>query len=182
MAKVKAELDKIEKAGVIRKVTQCMDWCSPIVPVIKKNGNIRICIDLKKLNAAVKRPHYMLPNLDDIAPHLRGSKYFSTLDASNGFLQVTLEEDSALLTTFITLFGQYCCTRIPFRITSSPEEFQRKTTELLHGLPGAHVIMDDILIHGKTLEEHDFRLEVVLSLVKEQFSKIGINAKLRSHT
>ena len=124
MNKVKAELDSMEKAGVIRKVTQPTDFCSPIVPVLKKNGRVRICIDLKKLNASVKRPHYMLPNLDDISPHLKGSRYFSTLDAASGFLQIPLDEQSALLTTFITPFGRYCCNRIPFGITSGPKEFQ----------------------------------------------------------
>ena len=85
---------------------------------LKKNGDVRICIDLKRLNAAVKRPHYTLPNLNDIAPELCGSKYFSTLDATSGFLQIPLKEDSTLLTTFITLFGRYCCAQIPFSITS----------------------------------------------------------------
>ena len=94
--KVKDELDRMEKAGVIKKVTQPTDWCSPIVPVIKKSGSIKLCIDFKKLNKAVKHPHYMLPNLDDIAPELRGLKFFTILDAVSGFLQVPLEEDSAL--------------------------------------------------------------------------------------
>ena len=173
MGKVKEELDKMERADIISKVTQPTDWCSPIVPVIKKNGRIRICIDLKRLNKAVKRPHYMLPNLDDIAPALKDSKLFTTLDASSGFLQIPLEQSSALYTTFITPFGRYCCNRLPFGITSGPEEFQRKASELLEGLEGAHVIMDDILIHGKTLAEHDARLDAVLKRVEASGLKLN---------
>ena len=173
MSKVKAELDNMEKAGIISKVTQPTDFCSPIVPVLKKNGRVRICIDLKKLNASVKRPHYMLPNLDDISPHLKGSQYFSTLDAASGFLQIPLDKKSALLTTFITPFGRYCCNRVPFGITSGPEEFQRKSTELLQGLEGVHVIMDDILVHGKTIEEHDARLAAVVQRIQRSGLKLN---------
>ena len=60
--KVKEELDRLEKLGVIMKITTSSDWCAPIVLVVKKNGNVRICVDLKRLNKAVKREHYMLPN------------------------------------------------------------------------------------------------------------------------
>ena len=173
MKKVKAELERMEKAGIIKKIDIPTDWCSCIVPVIKDTGDVRVCIDLKKLNAAVKRPHYMLPNLDDIAPHLKGSVWYSTLDASGGFLQVPLDEESQPLTTFITPFGRYCCLRMPFGITSGPEEFQRRSSELLEGLPGVHVIMDDILVHGKTLEEHDSRLEAALERVRKSGMKLN---------
>ena len=116
---------------------------------IEKNGNVRICVDLKKLNEAVKREHFMLPNLDDISPKLAGSSLFSKLDASSGFYQIPLHPDSCELTTFITPMGRYCFRRVPFGITSAPEIFQRKMTELLRGIEGVEVIIDDILIHGK---------------------------------
>ena len=78
-----------------------------MVPVVKKNGKIRICVDLKRLNKAVKRKKkIMLPNLDDVLPKLAGAKYFSKLDASSGFYQVPLHEDKWKLTTFITPLGR----------------------------------------------------------------------------
>lgn len=110
------------------------DWCAPMVPVLKKNGNVRICVDLKKLNEAVKREHFMLPNLGDISPRLAGSTLFSKLDASSGFYQIPLHPDSCELTTFITPMGRYCFRRVPFGITSAPEIFQRKMTDLLRGM------------------------------------------------
>nr|KAG5709770.1 hypothetical protein BaRGS_032594 [Batillaria attramentaria] len=70
--KVKDELQKMESKGIIEHVTKPTDWCSPIVPVMK-NGTVRICADLKKLNAAVKRERYMLPTLEDLLHKLSGS-------------------------------------------------------------------------------------------------------------
>ena len=153
MPKVEAELQRMERKGIIVKVTEPTDWCAPIVPVIKKNGDVRICVDLKKLNKAVKREHFMLPNLDDISPKLCGATVFSKLDASSGFHQLPLEEDSCHLTTFITPFGRYCYRFVPFGITSAPEIFQRRMSEVLSGIDGAETIMDDILVYGHTVEQ-----------------------------
>ena len=82
---------------------------------MKKLGKVRIGVDLKRLNQAVKRERYMLPTLEDIAPKLAGATLFSSLDASSGFWQIPLDKDSARKTTLIT----------PFGITSAPEIFQR---------------------------------------------------------
>ena len=154
-------------AGVIREVTEPTSWCAPMVPVVKKNGKIRICVDLKQLNKAVRREHYSLPSLEDIAPKLAGATCFSTLDAESGFWQTPLEKESQLLTTFITPFGHYAFQRLPFGISSAPEIFQRKMREMLGGLDGVEVIMDDILVYGSTVKEHDSRLAKVLQVVRE---------------
>ncbi|XP_060064740.1 uncharacterized protein K02A2.6-like [Ylistrum balloti] len=122
--KVSKELQHMETEGIIEKVIEPTDWCAPMVPVVKKNGNVRICVDLKKLNEGVKREILMLPTLDDIAPKPTGAKVFSKLDASSGFYQIPLHPDSSKLTTFITPFGRFCFRRVPFGITSAPEIFQ----------------------------------------------------------
>ena len=156
MPKEKAELERLECDGVyIMKVTERTNWCAPIVPVTKKNGNVRLCVDLKRLNEAVRREYYMLPNLDDIAPQLCGATVFSKLDAKCGFHQIPLREDSQKLTTFITPFGRYCYRRLPFGKTSAPEIFQRRMIVVLAGQEGADVIIDDVLIYGKTVAECD---------------------------
>jgi hypothetical protein len=167
MEAVKTELDRMVKNGVIRPITEPTEWCAPMVPVVKKNGKLRICVDLKRLNKAVRREHYSLPNLEDVAPKLAGSTVFSTLDAASGFWQIPLEENSQKLTTFITPFGRFAFQRIPFGITSAPEIFQGEMIELLRGHEGTEVIMDDILVHGKTVEEHDHRLAQVLTTIRE---------------
>ena len=167
MNSVKEELERMVDSGTIREITEPTDWCSPMVPVRKKNGKLRICVDLKKLNVSVKRERYMLPTLVDIAPKLNGAKYFSTLDAYTGFYQIPLDSESQKLTTFITPFGRYCFQRVPFGITSAPEIFQRKMAELLQGIEGVVVIMDDILVFGKTESEHDENLEKVIRRLQE---------------
>ena len=85
---VEAELKRMKDEGIIEEVTERTECCAPIVPVPKKNGQVRICVDLKKLNEAVTRERYVLPSLDDIAPSLQGSKVFSKLDAASGFWQI----------------------------------------------------------------------------------------------
>lgn len=173
LPKVKQELDRLEQEGIIEKVTRPTDWCAPMVPVTKKNGDIRICVDLKKLNDAVKREHYMLPNLDDISPDLNGAKVFSKLDASSGFYQIPLDDKSCELTTFITPMGRYCFKRIPFGITSAPEIFQRHMSELLSGLDGVKVIVDDVLIYGKDDAEHDQHLSAALRKIHDSGLKLN---------
>ena len=95
LSKVKEELDRMLEAGIIEEVTDPTDWCSSIVPVVKPNGKIRICVDLRKLNEAVKRERYILPTLEDVTPKLAGAKVFSKLDASSGFWPLPLQPESS---------------------------------------------------------------------------------------
>lgn len=108
LPKEEKELKRMESMGIKERVTDPTEWCAPMVPVIKKNGNIRICVDLKRLNENVKREKFILPTLDYILPKLAKSTVFSSLDAESGFWQIPLEEHSARLTTFITPLGRYC--------------------------------------------------------------------------
>lgn len=80
LPKVEEELIRMLKEGTI-EITEPTDWCVPMVPVVKPNGKIRICVDLRKLNEAVKRERYILPTLEDVAPKLAQAKVFSKLDA-----------------------------------------------------------------------------------------------------
>ena len=89
---------------------------------------------------------------------------FSKLDANSGFWKIELTKEAALLTTFITSYGRYCFNHLPFGITSAPEHFQRHMSDILRGLEGVEGI-DDILVYGKTHEEHDKHLTVVLQKV-----------------
>ena len=175
MDDVKAELDRMVTSEVIRVLTEPTDWCSAMVPVVKKNGTMRICVDLKKLNIAVRREHLMLPSLDDIVPTLGHSNVFSTLDAAGGFWQIPLDENSQLMTTFITPLGRYAFRRLPFGISPAPEIFQRKMSSLLEGLSGVEVIMDDILVHGRDLVEHDACLTAAIRRIDASGLKLNPN-------
>ena len=142
----------MEAQGVISWVQQPAPWCAGMV-VVKKNGGVKICIDLKPFNQCILREHQALPKVDDILGQLTGATVFSKLDANSGFWQVPLAEKSRLFITFITPFGRYCYNKLPFGISSATEHFQWRMHSLLEGLPGVLCIMDDILIFGTTRQD-----------------------------
>ena len=162
LPKVKAELKRMEELGVISSVEEPTNWCAGMVVVPKANGDIRICVDLTKLNANVCRENHPLPVVDQILTQLTGAQLFSKLDANSGFWQIPLALESALLTTFITPFGRFCFNRLPFGITLAPELFQKRMSSILGGMDGVVCLIDDILVFGTTRVEHDRRLDQVL--------------------
>lgn len=170
--KVEEELKRMEKAEIIQKITEPTDWCAPIIPVMKKNGKVRICTDLRKLNAAVKRERYVLPTIDHMLHKLEGSTVFSKLDATSGYWQIPLDESTAKLTTFITPSGRYYYKRLPFGISSAPEIFQRTMEEILKDEPNVICFYDDILVYSKNERDHEIHLQRVFDKLK------SVNLKL----
>lgn len=118
------------------------------------------------------REHYPMNSIDDVATRLHDSKFFTTLDANIGYYQIKLTEKSSSLTTFNTPFGRYKYLRMPMGIKCASEIFQREMQTYVGTMEGAEVIVDDILVHGKTLDEHNVRLKKILQKARE------INLKL----
>ena len=168
MKSVKVELERMESQGVISKISEPTEWCSGMVVVPKANGKVRICVDLTRLNDNVCRERHPLPAVDQTLAQLAGARVFSKLDANSGFWQIPLSPESIPLTTFITPFGRYCFHRLPFGITSAPEHFQRRMSEVLGDLEGVVCMMDDVLVHGRSQEEHDERLIKVLNRLQAE--------------
>ena len=166
--------ERMESYNVITKVTKPTEWCSPMTVVLKKNGNVRLCVDLRQLNRSVKRERFVLPTLQDIASKLNNAKIFSTLDAASGYHQLMLDDDSAELTTFMMPFSRYMYKRLPFGITSASEIFQRKMSEILEGKDGIAVYQDDVIVTGSNLKEHDQRLNKVFHAVHKVGLKLNI--------
>ena len=160
------------KEDVIEKVTEPSEWCAPLVPVVKNKGRkepeVRLCIDFKKLNQAIKREKYMMPTCEELLAKLSGNKVFSLLDAAAGFWQLPLSPESRRFTTFITPFGRYRMKRLPFGISIAPEIFQERMEELLQGCDGTVCYMDDILVFGRTVEEHNKNLKKVHQRLHER--------------
>ena len=165
---MKEELRKMEEAGVISRVDEPTEWCAGMVVAPKKNGSVRICVDLRPLNECVLREIHPIPMVDETLALLSGAQLFSKLDANNGFWQVPLTEESRRLTTFITPNGRFCFNKLPFGICSAPEHFQRVMSRILSGLEGLVCLIDDTLVFGHTKEEHDRRLTAVLIPVWKQ--------------
>ena len=168
-AKLREELNRLENNQVIAKVSEPTDWVSNLVSTTKKSGDIRICIDPKQLNKALKRHHYQSLTLEELLPELTKAKIFSTCDLKSGYHHLKLDEESSKLTTFITPHGRYRYLRLPFGLNVSSEIFQSRLNEALEGLQGVLCIADDILIYGcgDTIEEaekdHDNKLKTFLN-------------------
>ena len=139
-----------------------------MVVVPKKNGSIRICVELKPLNESVLREVHPLPRVDETLAQMTGAKVFSKLDANSGFWQIPLAPQSRLLTTFITPYGRYCFNKLPFGISSAPEHFQKRMSEILTGLEGVLCLIDDVFVFGKDQQEHDARLKAVLERLRSK--------------
>lgn len=157
--RLKEELLRLEKRGIIAKTECPTPWVSSIVVVPKKNDGLRICLDPKDLNRAIRRELYPIPSIEDITHKFNKAKMFSVLDAKNGFWQIQLDDESTYLTTFNTPFGRYRFLRMPFGISSAPEIFQRRMHELIEGLRGVEVIADDFVVVGYGDSEHEASLD-----------------------
>lgn len=157
----------MKKNEVIEEINEPTEWCAPLVVAPKANGKIRICVDLQRLNESVKREFHMLPVVEHEIAKLTNARVFSKLDANWGFWQIRLSERSAKL-PFITPFGRFFFKRLPFGITSAPEVFQKRMSDILRGIDGVICLMDDLLIFGENRQQHDERLRQVLDRLSEK--------------
>ena len=176
-----AEVKDLQEQGIIEKVTAPTDWVSAPTIVNKpsaKNG-IRLCIDSRPLNTALKRSEYPIPTIDYLLTEISNAKVFALADIKSAFWHVPLDEPSSLLTTFNTPLGRMKWNRMPFGISVAPEEFQRRIDESLEELDGTKAIADDILIwgDGNTIEEatsnHDARLSALLDRCQQKHIKLN---------
>lgn len=172
--KVEKELDRLNKLGVIEPIDYS-PWGTPIVPVLKKDGSVRICGDFKvTVNPFIEIDPFPLPRIDDLFVKLQGGVHFTKLDLSNAYQQICLDEKSKELVTISTHKGLFRYNRAPFGIASIPGKFQRIVETLLQGLDGVVCFLDDILVTGKDRVEHIARLESVLSRLQDAGFKLSI--------
>ena len=167
---VEAELERLEKLDIIEKVEGPTPWVSPIVvaPQPRNPSQIRLCVDMRRPNEAVKREIHITPTIDDMILDLNGATVFSKLDLSNGYHQLELDPGSRYITTFSTHVGLRRYKRLIFGLSSSAEIFQNTLQNALSGLKGVKNISDDIIVFGKTQEEHDRNLEATFARLKEK--------------
>ena len=110
---------------------------------------------------------YPLPRIDELFASLSGGQAFSKLDLSHAYQQIPLAEDSQVFVAVNTHKGLFKYTRLPFGVASAPAIFQRVMETLLQGLQGVCVYLDDILVTGRTTEEHLHNLQEVLQCLEE---------------
>ena len=142
-------------------------WISPIVVVPKKENKIRLCVDMRVANTAIERERFPVPTTQEIKHKLNGSKYFSKLDMNKGYHQLELDEESRKITVFMTHKGLFRYKRLFFGINTAAEIFQKTVQSVICDVPGALNYSDDIIVFGKTVEEHNEALKSVLKRFEE---------------
>lgn len=170
--KVEKELHKLVTSGVLEPVS-VSDWATPIVPVLKKSGSLRICGDFKvTVNPVLQNEHYPMPLIDDLYAGLANGKQFSKLDLNQAYLQMPVDPESKELLTVNTHKGLFRYRRLAFGIKTAPALFQKAMDQILAGLPGVQCYLDDILVTGKDDADHLHNLDMTLQRLREYGLKV----------
>ena len=166
-AKIEEELEKLKQQGILEPIAYS-EWATPIVPVLKPDCSVRICGDFKiTVNTAAKLEKYPIPRIEDLFATLGEGKSYTKLDMTQAYQQIELDEESKSYTVINTHKGLFKYSRLPFGIASAPAIFQRVMEGLLQNIPGVIIYLDDVLITGRTNEEHLRSLEKVLTKMEE---------------
>ena len=171
--KVEEELNRLLKMNVIAPVDYSA-WATPIVPVMKSNGTIRLCCDFKiTINPYLEIPEYPLPRPEELFAKLSGGNEFSKIDLTNAYQQILLDDNSKRFVTISTHKGLFQFQRLPFGIASGPAIFQKIMESLLQGQEGVSVFLDDIIITAPSRELHLNRLRDVFKILGGSGFKIS---------
>ena len=170
---VRKHLNEMLEIGAIRKSNS--PWASAVVLVRKKDGSLRFCIDLRKLNARTVKDAYSLPRIEDSLDSLNSSCIFTSIDLKAGYWQVEMDPQSIPLTAFtVGPLGFYECVKMPFGLTNAPATFQRLMETCLGDLHlnWCIIYLDDVVIFSKSPEEHIEWLDAVLTKIEEAGLKL----------
>jgi transposase InsO family protein len=163
--KVEQDIKDKVKSGILVPESAPIMAC-PIVPVVKPDGSVRVCGDYSvTANKFIDAEQYSLPTLEDITSAMVNCKFFSKLDLKNAYLQIPLTIESQKVTTISTTVGFYNFTKLPFGISAAPRIFQQYIDNIIQ-LPNVRAYQDDILIGGFSKEDHDKKLQSVLSILR----------------
>ena len=164
---VDREIDRMLEEDIIEP--QESPWASPITLVPKPGGEIRFCIDYRRLNSISKRDLYPLPSIDDVFDSMTGAKIFSTLDLRSGYRQIPMDEASKEKTAFICHRGLYQFKCLPFGLMNGPAKFQRFMNKILVPYIGKFCCcyLEDIVVYSKTEDEHHGHLNEIFKTLRE---------------
>ncbi|GFV26096.1 uncharacterized protein K02A2.6 [Trichonephila clavipes] len=168
-----------EKEGIIEKVDSS-EWATPVVPVVKSDGSVRLCADYSvTLNPNLIVPQHPLPRLDEIFGSLNGGKQFTKLDFKHAYLQMKVHPDSQKLMTINTHKGLYTCKRLMYGLNGAPAIWKRYVDGLFQGMDGVKVFMDDARITGSDEISHFTALEEFFKKCREHGLKLNLNKSRR---
>lgn len=164
---VDKELARLEQLGVITP-TSTNDWGTPLVPVLKEDGSLRLCADYKiTLNKGLVDDRHPLPRVEHIFNALEGGESFTKLDLEMAYNQLELDDESRKLAAWSTPKGVYIVNRLAFGIKTATGIFQNEMEKLLQGIEGVFVFVDDVVITGQTRQDHLKNLSTVLQRLEE---------------
>ena len=171
---VDQQVENLKDKGIIRE--SISPWSAPIVVAKKKGGDLRMCIDYRRLNSVTIRPTYNIPSTESLFNHLSNSKIFSTIDVSNAYYQCQIREKDKQLTAFSTRKGHFEFNRMPFGLVGAPFTFQRLITSILRNeiWEICLIYLDDILIFSDNFEEHLIRVQKVLEKIRQSGLKLSL--------
>uniref|UniRef100_A0A2N9JB12 RNA-directed DNA polymerase n=1 Tax=Fagus sylvatica TaxID=28930 RepID=A0A2N9JB12_FAGSY len=154
-AQITQEVKKLLTAGFIKPI-QHPRWLSNIVPVKKKNGQIRCCVDFRNLNKACPKDEFPLPNMDLLIDSAAGSAMFSFMDGFSGYNQIRMSPRDAEKTAFRTPIGNFYYTVMPFGLKNAGATYQRTMTAMFHDMIHQEIedYVDDIIVKSKKREDH----------------------------
>ena len=174
---IRREVDYMLTRGIVEKA--CSSWSSPVVLVRKSDGSQRLCVDFRKINAITPNLSYPLPRLDDLIERVGTASFIVTLDLLKGYWQLPLSERTKKIATFVTPDGSFSFTTLPFGLKQAPLIFQSMMDQLVEGIPGCEVYLDDIILFadewGELLEKlREFlgrlrRANLTVNLEKSRF-------------
>lgn len=171
---VRKHIREMLDLGVIRPSQS--PFSSNIVLVTKRDGSLRFCIDLRKLNARTVKDSYALPRIDETLDSLSGAKWFSVLDLKSAYWQIELAEEDKAKTAFsVGSLGFYECNRMAFGLTNAPATFQRLIESCMSDIHLSQCLLylDDIVVFSKTYDEHIARLESVFKRLQDAGLKLS---------
>ena len=150
MLKIKEEITKQIDAGFLM-VTEYPQWVANVVPVPKKDGKIRVCVDFRDLNKASSKDDFPLPHIDILVDNTAGHALLSFMDGFSGYNQILMAPEDREKTTFITQWGVYCYRVMLFGLKNAGATYQRAATTLLHNMihKEVEVYMDDMIVKSK---------------------------------
>lgn len=164
---VEKEINRLVDLGILVPV-KYSEYASPIVPVLKRDGSMRLCADFSvTINKQLLVEKFPLPRQEDLFSKLYGGRYYSKLDLSQAYNQLKLKKECQTLTCINTHKGLFKFTRLVFGLASAPAIFQRTMECILGGLEGTLLFLDDILISAVDKKQMLSRLQEVFSRLED---------------
>lgn len=163
---VEKKIKELMDIDIIERVEGPTPWVNPVVVLPKTDGDIRMCLDMRRANEAIVRERYPIPTVDEILQSMNGSAVFSKLDLKWGYHQLELTPESREI-TFAVHNGVYRYKRLIFGVSSASEQYQQEIAAALSGIEGVENISDDVIVHAPDQETHDKRLHAVMRRLLE---------------